>query len=57
MVRVREARKAFSMFYAQCFWYLDRDMNVTIKDVPEITRGLKINGGRKGFLLANKLCR
>jgi hypothetical protein len=57
MVRVREAKKAFVMFHTQCFWYLASDMRVTLKDLPEIARGLRMNGGRKGFLLADKLCR
>jgi hypothetical protein len=57
MVRVREARRAFRAFHAQCFWYMRPDMTVTIKDVPEIARGLRQNGGRQGFLLAAKLCR
>ena len=57
MVRVREAMKAFRMFHTQCFWYLAKDMKVTIRDIPEIARGLRMNGGRKGFLLAERLCR
>lgn len=57
MVRVREAKKAFAVFHTQCFWYLDPNMKVTAKDIPEIVRGLRANGGRKGFLLADKLCR
>lgn len=57
MVRVREARRAFRTFHAQCFWYMRQDMNVTISDIPEIVRGLRNNGGRQGFLLAAKLCR
>ncbi|MCY4027741.1 MAG: hypothetical protein OXH75_15690 [Acidobacteria bacterium] len=57
MVRVREARGAFRDFYAQCFWYLDPDLRVTLRDVPEIVRGLRQNGGRKGFLVAARLCR
>ena len=57
MVRVREARRAFRAFYAQCFWYWDPDMQVTLRDVPEIVRGLRRNGGRKGFLVAARLCR
>ena len=57
MVRVREARRAFRDFYAQCFWYLDPDLRVTLRDVPEIVRGLRQNGGRKGFLVAARLCR
>jgi hypothetical protein len=57
MVRVREAQRAFLNFYGQCFWYLKRDMKVTLEDLPEIVRGLRQNGGRTGFLLAGKLCR
>ena len=57
MVRVREARRAFREFYAQCFWYLRPDLDVTLEDVPEIVRGLRQNGGRQGFLRAAKLCR
>ena len=57
MVRVREARRAFRRFYAQCFWYMRPDMDVTIADIPELVRGLRQNGGRQGFLLAAKLCR
>lgn len=56
MVRVREARKAFREFYAQCFWYMRADMVVTLTDLPEIARGLRRNGGRRGFLLAAKVC-
>ena len=56
MVRVREARKAFRAFHAQCFWFMREDMEVTLSDIPEIVRGLQMNGGRQGFLLATKLC-
>ena len=57
MVRVREARRAFREFHAQCFWYLRPDLRVSLDDVPEIVRGLRRNGGRKGFLVAARLCR
>jgi hypothetical protein len=57
MVRVREARRAFRAYHAQCFWYLRPEMTVTLADIPEIVRGLRQNGGRRGFLLASKLCR
>ena len=57
MVRVREARRAFRRYYAQCFWYLREDMEITLADVPEIVRGLRTNGGRQGYLLAARLCR
>ena len=57
MVRVREARRAFRKFHAQCFWYLRDDMPITKETLPEIVRGLRKNGGREGYLLAEKLCR
>ena len=57
MARVREARRAFREFHAQCFWYLRPDLQVSLDDIPEIVRGLRRNGGRKGFLVAARLCR
>lgn len=57
MVRIREARRLFRLFYAQCFWYMKPDMRITLTDIPEIARGLRKNGGREGYLLARKLCR
>lgn len=56
MVRLRETRKAFRTFHAQCFWHMRDDIDITIADIPEIVRGLRQNGGRQGFLLAAKLC-
>ncbi len=56
MVRVREARRAFREFYAQCFWFMARDMEIRLADLPEVARGLRQNGGRRGFILAAKLC-
>lgn len=57
MVRLREARRAFRKFHAQCFWFMREDMEITLEDIPEIVRGLQQNGGRQGFLLAARLCR
>lgn len=56
MVRVREARRAFRQFHAQCFWYMPADMVVGLGDVAEIVRGLRQYGGRRGLILADKLC-
>lgn len=56
MVRVRMARRAFGEFCAQCFWYMRADAVVPLADVPEVARGLRQNGGRRGFFLAAKLC-
>ncbi len=57
MVRVREARRAFRTFHTQCFWYLRPDLVATLDDIPEIVRGLRQHGGRKGFRTAARLCR
>jgi hypothetical protein len=57
MVRLREAKRAFSLFRSQCFWYMRENMDITLADVPEIARGLRQNGGRQGYLLASRLCR
>ena len=56
MVRVREGRRAFRAFYAQCFWSMKPDLVIKLEDLPEIVRGLRQNGGRQGFLLAEMLC-
>jgi len=56
MVRIREARRIFKRFYAQCFWYMRPDLNITRETIPVLVRGLRQNGGRQGFLLAAKLC-
>ncbi len=57
VARVRAARQAFLRHHAQCFWYLRADLEITAKDLPMIADGLRRNGGRDGFLLAEQLCR
>ncbi len=57
MVCLREARRTFRKFHAQCFWFMRKDLPVTLDDLPEIIRGLRQNGGREGRLLAERLCR
>jgi hypothetical protein len=55
--RLRAARAAFRDYHARRFWYMRPDMEVTMEDIPAIARGLRQNGGRRGFLLAEQLCR
>ena len=50
------AQKVLRDFHAQCFWYLRADMEVKPSDLDEIVRGLRQNGGRRGFHLAALLC-
>ena len=54
--RLQLARQAFVDYYARCFWYMRRDLEVGVADIPEIARGLRLHGGRQGFILAARLC-
>ena len=56
MVKVREARRAFHRFYAQCFWSFDPNYVVTSSDVPWVAKQLLEHGGRAGWALGAKLC-
>ena len=55
--RLQLAAQAFKEFYAECFWYLRPDLPIDAAAIPEIARGLRRHGGRRGFLLAARLCR
>ena len=57
MVRVREARRAFRRFHAQCFWSCDPDYIPSIADVEWVARELMRNGGREAWEIGAKLCR
>jgi hypothetical protein len=54
--RLELARKALREFHTQCFWFMREDAELSLDDIPEIARGLRLNGGRQGFLLAARLC-
>ena len=57
MVKVREARRAFRKFHAQCFWSIDPQYVVTLADVPWVAKQLMTYGGRAGWETGAKLCR
>lgn len=57
MVAVREARRAFRRFHAQCFWSCDPDYRVGQKDVAWVADRLRRHGGRAAWEIASKLCR
>ncbi len=54
--RLELARKALRDFHAQCFWFMRQDAELALSDLPAIAHGLRLNGGRQGFLLAAQLC-
>jgi hypothetical protein len=55
--RLDLAKAAVREFRTQCFWFWRENIEVGTADIPEIARGLRQDGGRRGFLLAAKLCR
>lgn len=57
MVRIREARRAFRKYHAQCFWFMREDLKIGSEDIPEIAKGLRLHGGQRGMELAERLCR
>lgn len=57
MVRVREARRAFRAFHAECFWSHDPDYRVTLADVSWVADQLMANGGRRAWEIAAALRR
>jgi hypothetical protein len=57
MVRVREARRAYRRFHAECFWSFDPDYRVGPADVAWVADRLRRQGGRAAWEVAGKLCR
>ena len=57
MARLREARRAFRRFHAECFWSCDPAYPVTERDVPWVADQLMKFGGRSGWELGARLCR
>lgn len=51
------ARWAFDHYYARCFWFMRKDLEIKPENLESIIKGLRHNGGREGFLLADRLCR
>jgi len=54
--RIELARAVYREFHARCFWFLRKDLSPTAADLPEIARGLREHGGRRGYELAARLC-
>jgi hypothetical protein len=57
MVRVREARRAYRRFHAECFWSFDPAYRVGPSDVAWVAEQLRKHGGRDAWETARKLCR
>jgi hypothetical protein len=57
MVRVREARRAYRRFHAECFWSFAPDFEVGQSDVAWVAEQLRKHGGRDAWEVASRLCR
>jgi hypothetical protein len=57
MVRVREARRAYRRFHAECFWSFDPAYRIGSSDVAWVAEQLRKHGGRDAWETARKLCR
>ena len=57
MVRVREARRAFRRFHAECFWSFDPAYPIGASDIAWVVEQLRKHGGRDAWQVATKLCR
>ena len=57
MVRVRQARRLYRTFHAECFWSFDPDYRVGMSDVAWVAEQLRKHGGREAWEAARKLCR
>jgi hypothetical protein len=57
MVRVREARRAYRRFHAECFWSFAPAYRVGPSDVVWVAEQLRKHGGRDAWEAARKLCR
>ena len=56
MVQVREARRMYRRFFAECFWSYDPDYQIGLKDVAWVAEQLRKHGGREAWDAAGKLC-
>jgi hypothetical protein len=56
MVRIREARRAFKQFYANCFWSFDPKLKIESKDFTWVAKQLMKHGNREAWRKGEKLC-
>ena len=57
MLKVREARKAFRKYHAQCFRSYRPDHEINLGDVPWVAEQLMKQGNREAWRLGAELCR
>ena len=53
--RIELAQTLYREYRAVCFWHCKPDLVITEELIPFVVKGLRENGGRKGFLAASAL--
>jgi hypothetical protein len=53
--RLELANRLYREYYARCFWHSPRDLVVTEELIPLVVKGLRQNGGWRGFILSARL--
>ena len=53
--RLELANRLYREYRVQCFWQSPQDLVITEDRIPFVMKGLRANGGRRGFVLAGKL--
>jgi len=56
MVRVREARRAFRKYFAECFWFSDPDLIISKDDVSWVATQLMKHGSIDCWKVGRRLC-
>lgn len=55
--RLALARRLFHERYSDCFWFLRRDLEISVADLPTLAAALRKYGNRNDYILAAELCR
>jgi hypothetical protein len=53
--RLELANQLYREYHTRCFWHCPRDLVITEELIPMVVKGLRLHGGRKGFILSAKL--
>jgi hypothetical protein len=53
--RLELANRLYREYYTRCFWHCPRDLVITEELLPVVIKGLRMHGGREGFILSGKL--
>ena len=53
--QIELAQQLYREYRGTCFWHCKPDLIITEELIPFVVRGLRENGGRKGFIAASAL--